>query len=112
MFSEKEMLKVCRKYGIDVVEKDGYPLYNGQEMDESFSISDIMNDSCNIGINEQVIFSEALEINVDIDFESNDYVNCSLDDLDKLYFIEADNDERYKGIRSLVLDSNNISIAA
>ena len=30
LFNEEEMLKVCRKYGIDVVEKDGYPLYDKQ----------------------------------------------------------------------------------
>ena len=111
LFNEKEMLKVCRKYGIDVVEKDGYPLYNGQEIDESFSIRDIMNDSCNTGINEKIIYSEVLEINVNINFESNDYANCSSDSLDKLGIIATENNERYESIGSLMLN-NNISIAA
>ena len=111
LFNEKEMLKVCRKYGIDVVEKDGYPLYDEQEIDENFSICDIMNDSCNVGINEKIIYSEVLEINIGIDFESNDYANCSSDGLDKLCIIETENNERYEGIGSLMLN-NNISIAA
>lgn len=111
LFNEKEMLKVCRKYGIDVVEKDGYPLYNGQEIDESFSICDIMNESCNASLTEKIIYSEVLEINVDIDFESNDYANCFLDSLDKLCIIATEKNERYEGIGSLMLN-NNISIAA
>lgn len=46
MFNEKQMLDICKKYGIDVAEKDGYPLLMGEEMDENFSAEEMMQESC------------------------------------------------------------------
>lgn len=42
MYDEKEVVEICKKYGIEIVEKEGYPLYQGIEMDENFSIAEIM----------------------------------------------------------------------
>lgn len=42
LYDEKEVVEICKKYGIETVEKEGYPLYQGKEMDENFSIADIM----------------------------------------------------------------------
>lgn len=41
LFDEKEVLDVCAKYGIATIKKEGYPLFEGQEMDESFKLSSI-----------------------------------------------------------------------
>lgn len=42
LYNEKEVVEICNKYGIETVEKKGYPLYQGKEMDENFSIVDII----------------------------------------------------------------------
>lgn len=42
MFDEKEVVEICKKYGIETVRKEGYPLYQGKEMDKNFSIAEIM----------------------------------------------------------------------
>lgn len=48
LYDEKEVVEICKKYGIEVVEKEGYPLYQSKEMDENFSIAEIMNESIKI----------------------------------------------------------------
>ena len=42
LYDEKEVVEICKKHGIETVEKKGYPLYQGKEMDENFSIAEIM----------------------------------------------------------------------
>lgn len=42
LYDEKQMLEICKKYGIETVEKEGYPLYQGKEMDGNFSYSEMM----------------------------------------------------------------------
>ena len=48
MYDEKQMLEICKKYGIETVKKEGYPLYMGKEMDENFSIAEIMREPMTI----------------------------------------------------------------
>ena len=48
LFDEKQMLEICKKYGIETVEKEGYPLYQGKEMDESFSFSEMMHQTVRV----------------------------------------------------------------
>lgn len=48
LFDEKQVIEICNKYGIETVEKKGYPLYQGKEMDESFSIAEIMREPVTI----------------------------------------------------------------
>lgn len=51
LFDEKQMLEICKKYGIETIEKEGYPLYQGKEMDENFSISEIMHEPIRVKYN-------------------------------------------------------------
>lgn len=44
LYNEKEVMEVCKKYGIETVKKNGMPLYKGKEMDENFSIAEIMHE--------------------------------------------------------------------
>ena len=44
LYNEKEVVEICNKYGIETVENKEYPLYQGKEMDEKFSIVDIMHE--------------------------------------------------------------------
>lgn len=48
LFDEKQVLEICKKYGIETVRKEGYPLYMGKEMDENFSIAEIMREPVTI----------------------------------------------------------------
>lgn len=111
-FDENEMLEICKKYGIDVIEKEGYPLCNGRELNDSFSIRDIMNDICNIAVNMKTIYTETLDLKVSIGHEDNGYTNCSLNNLEKTCYIKRDNDGHCDSEKSLILNDNNISIAA
>ena len=45
LYDEKEVMEVCKKYGIETVKKNGMPLYKGKEMDENFSIAEIMHET-------------------------------------------------------------------
>lgn len=48
LYDEKEVIEICNKYVIETVEKKGYPIYQGKEMDENFSIVDIMHEPIRI----------------------------------------------------------------
>lgn len=113
IFNEKEMLEVCQKYGIDVVEKKGYPLYDGIEMDENFSMNNIMHDTYSIGIDGKTIYSETLELEMPVIFEHIDINNCFVNNnLDKPHFILVENNEYNKNIKLSMVSDNYISFAA
>jgi len=44
LYDEKEVVKICKKYGIETINKKGMPLYKGKEMDENLLISELMNE--------------------------------------------------------------------
>ena len=48
LYNEKEVVEICKKYGIETVRKEGYPLFQGKEMDESFSIAESMREPVTI----------------------------------------------------------------
>ena len=113
LFNEKEMLNICKKYGIDVVEKEGYPLYDGDEMDESFSMDDIMNDTYNITMSTKIIYSNTIELELPITFENSDFTNFFLNAVDKPSFISMDIGEYYYiKAPSSISNNSNVSIAA
>lgn len=45
LYNEDEVKRICAKYGIETVEKEGYPVYMGEEMDENFSFAEMMRQS-------------------------------------------------------------------
>lgn len=45
LYNEDEVKRICAKYGIETVEKEGYPLYMEKEMDENFSFAEMMRQS-------------------------------------------------------------------
>lgn len=49
LYNEDEVKRTCKKYGIETVEKEGYPIYMGKEMDENFSFSEMMRQSVDFG---------------------------------------------------------------
>lgn len=44
LYDEKEVVEICKKYGIETIETEGYPIYMNKEMDENFSIAEIMHE--------------------------------------------------------------------
>lgn len=73
LFNEKQMLDVCKKYGIDVIQKDGFPLYQGVEMDENFSVDEIMYETSSFVGSGNVIFQEM--VSIPVFFESQEMYN-------------------------------------
>lgn len=113
IFDEKEMLEVCQKYGIDVVEKKGYPLYDGIEMDENFSMNNIMHDTYSIGIDGKTIYSETLELEMPVIFEHIDIDNCfNSNNVGKPHFVLVENNEYNKNMKPSMVSDYNISFAA
>ena len=45
LYNEEEVVRICKKHGIKMVEKEGCPLFTGEEMDENFPISQIFDES-------------------------------------------------------------------
>lgn len=85
MFNEEEMLQICKKYNIEVVLKQGLPLYMDKEMNEDFSFEDLMNTSTPL-FEENIIcssesFNFTLPIYRDHSNEYNDYTRNSLNSL-------------------------------
>lgn len=75
-FVEKQILDICKRYGINVVKKKGYPLYMGKEMDENFSVEEIMRDSDEQ--DEIVSSKERLELSMPVFYEEENDFNNSL----------------------------------
>ena len=48
LYNEEEVSNICKKYGIETVKTEGYPIYMDKEMDENFSIAEIMREPINI----------------------------------------------------------------
>ena len=45
LYDEKEVIEICKKYDIETIETEGYPMYMDEEMDANFSIAEIMYES-------------------------------------------------------------------
>lgn len=55
LYNEKEVIEICNKYESETVEEKGYPLYQGKEMDENFSIADIMREPVRISTLDKIL---------------------------------------------------------
>lgn len=42
LYDKEEMLRICEKYGIETIKKEGSPLCSGKEMNDDFSFEIIM----------------------------------------------------------------------
>ena len=72
LFDEKEMLEICNKYGIEVVESNGYPLDNGIEMNpETFSFKELMNEHKRIQYKTSIVVTESIKTHVSIEKTKN-----------------------------------------
>lgn len=86
MFDEEEMLQICKKYNIEVVLKEGLPLYMGKEMDEDFSFENLMNTSTSFSNEDVICSSESFNFTLsayrDYSNEYNDYARSSLNNME------------------------------
>lgn len=75
LFDENQMLDICKKYGIDVIEKDGYPLYMGEEMDENFSAEQMMKEHNSFHTNNALSSKECIKITIPVFYETQKKYN-------------------------------------
>lgn len=97
-----EMLEICNRYGIDVIDKNHPEYYK----DEDFSMADIMKEPYVHIINEESIFSGTLEISISIE---DDYVYC---DNDTDFTCSISKDLEYSNVFSIIDKDNEIKKAA
>ena len=104
MYNEEEILRICKKYNIDVIKKEGLPLYNGEEMDENFSFENLMRESIPLFGEDIILSSECFNFSISVYYdhsnEYNDYLRNSLNSLE--YKNEKDNNEY-----NFVIPTNN-----
>lgn len=77
LFNEKEMLELCEKHGIEIVEKEGYPLLDGAEMSSDFSISELLNESYSTVIEERTLYTNSMNMCIDCSWDVIKNVNNS-----------------------------------
>lgn len=102
-FNENEMLEICKRYGIDVIDKNDPNYYT----DEDFSMLDIMNEPYVHTISEKNIYSGTMEIS--IAFE-DDLGFCNNSDASYTCSISRDLD--YNKFSSVIDRNNEINKAA
>ena len=87
LYNEEEVLNICKKYGIETIETEGYPIYMDEEMDENFSIADIMHEPI------KTIRSSDL-VKISMKTSKNTLSNCNFYDSETVstIFYEKEND--------------------
>ena len=76
LYNEDEVKRICEKYGIETVEKEGYPIYMGEEMDENFSFSEMMRQPITFKDDIITLSSETITLSLPICVEPLFYNNC------------------------------------
>lgn len=107
LFNEKEMLDICEKYGIDVVEKDGYPLYNGEDLSPDFAISELMHESYKTIIQEKTIFAQSIEMKLSLNEDFCCYIN-----MENCMFCSVKRDDSFENVTSSIEYDNENKKAA
>ena len=104
LFNEKEMLELCKKHSIDVVEKEGYPLFNGIELSPDLSISELLNNPHCTTIEEKTLYSKSAKIS--INFNSNIIIE-NTDNTNIEYFNVVKDNKYSLVVSSIDSDSEN-----
>lgn len=102
-FNENEMLEICKRYGIEVIDKNNPDYYQ----DENISMTDIMNEPYIHTILEKNIFSSTLEIAVAFEDDSG-FCNNS----DASFTCSISRDVDYNNVSSVIDKDNGINKAA
>lgn len=101
LYNEEEVLNICKKYGIETVETEGYPLYMGEEMDENFSISGIMNEPM------KIIQSSDL-IKISMKTSKNMLSNCNFYNSEEVSTVSYEKETDYNtNISTISCDNQN-----
>lgn len=96
MYDEKEMLRICKKYNIDVVKKDGLPLYMGEEMNEDFSFANLMKVPTPMFKESIVTTSESFNFTLPVHREqSDDYNDYARSGLSSLRYKSEKSDDEF-----------------
>ncbi|MBQ2802109.1 MAG: hypothetical protein IJF03_12085 [Lachnospiraceae bacterium] len=110
LFDEKEMMELCEKYGIPVVENDGTVLFE-EEMTEDFLISEIMNEpyvSYDDNIN---ISSKKYSLNIPLIGGLNSR-NEMIDNTSEIKYCSVAKDKYYNNCTSTIDRKSKNAIAA
>ena len=77
LYNEEEVIRICKKYGIETIEKEGYPIYMENEMDENFSFSEMMHQPVDYDDEDSIVVSsESITFSLPIYTEPSHYNNC------------------------------------
>lgn len=70
LYNEEEVLRICKKYGIETVKRSGYPAYVDKEMDENFSVDEMLRQPVVSVDNTLISFSQATLMSPPISFDT------------------------------------------
>lgn len=102
-FNENEMMNICKRYGIEIMDKNDPDYYT----DEDFSMLDIMKEPYIHTISEKNIFSGTMEITVTFEDDLG-FCNHS----DESYTCSVSKDFDYNNVCSVIDRNNGINKAA
>lgn len=106
LYDKEEMLRICEKYGIETVEKEGAPLYMGKEMDDNFSFEQMMREPC-LTVDENIVLSsEIVSFTVPVYYNTNKQYNVyKAEETKKLNYASEENN--YSVESTIPCDSEN-----
>lgn len=70
LYNEEEVLRICKKYGIETEVMEGYPTYMGKEMNENFSIEEIMREPIPFANNSIICTSGIVKLSLPVFVEN------------------------------------------
>lgn len=92
LYDKEEMLRICKKYGIETIKKEGAPLCLGEEMDDDFSFEQIMREPCLFDDENIVISSEKVSFTMPVySYNDKKYNNYHATRTQKIEYANEEN---------------------
>lgn len=105
LYDEEEVLRICKKYGIETEVTEGYPTYMGEEINESFSIADIMYEPVKL-TRDVYVSSEIVTLSIPVILDRGSCLNCYPTEYREGIVYKKDSEEE-KIISSIPRDNEN-----
>lgn len=97
LYNKEEMLRICEKYGIETIKKEGTPLYLGKEMNDDFSFEQMMREPCLFDDENIVVSSEKISFTVPVyPYNNKMYNNYHTKETQKIDYTNENNDNNIK----------------
>ena len=105
-YDEALSIAVCKRHGIEMVEKKGMPIYKGKEMSKDFWLEDLFE------VEPEIVETKSFSINLSLPFDPSLVTERKNVYVDELTNIKCYPDETYSNYVSKISDNKILSKAA